>query len=66
MTLKGWRVVKPQHNQKNLAICVLVNIYSVSKISQELLYLQSWNFVHMTSMTSGIVGKKIEAMGPGP
>ena len=38
----------------------------VSKISQELLYLETWNFVHMTSMTSCIVGKKIRAMGPGP
>ena len=49
-----------------LAICVWVNIYFVSKISQELLYLQSLNFVHMTSMTSCIVGKKIGVMGPGP
>ena len=48
-----------------VAICVWVNIYFVSKISQ-LLYLESWNFVHMTSMTSGIVGKKIGAMEPGP
>ena len=40
----------------------------VSKISPELLYLETWNFVHMTSMTtcSCIVGKKIRAMGPGP
>ena len=37
----------------------------VSKISPELLYLETWNFVHMTSMTSCIVGKKIRAMGPG-
>ena len=49
-----------------LAICVWVNIYFVSKISQELLYLETWNLVHMISMTSCIVGKKIEAMGPGP
>ena len=38
----------------------------VSRIYQELLYLETWNFVHMTSMTSCIVGKKIKAMGPGP
>ena len=38
----------------------------MSKISQELLYLETLNFVHMTSMTSCIVGKKIRAMGPGP
>ena len=38
----------------------------MSKISQELLYLETLNFVHMTSMTSCIVGKKISAMGPGP
>ena len=38
----------------------------MSKISRELLYLQTWNFVHMTSKTSCIVGKKIRAMGPGP
>ena len=43
-----------------------VNIYFVSKISQELLYLETRNFVHMTSMTSCIVGKKIRAMGPRP
>ena len=49
-----------------LAICVWVNISFVSKISQELLYLESWNFVHMTSMTSCIVEKKIGVMGPGP
>ena len=48
-----------------LAICVWVNIYVVSKISQELLYLESWNLVHMTSMTSCIVGKKIGAVGSG-
>ena len=42
-----------------LPICVCVNIYFVSKISQELLYLETWNLVHMTSMTSCIVGKKI-------
>ena len=30
-----------------LAIYVWVNIYFVSKISQELLYLESWNLVHM-------------------
>ena len=33
---------------------------------RELLYLETWNFVHMTSMTSCIVEKKIRAMGPGP
>ena len=38
----------------------------VSKISPELLYLETWNFVHMASMTSCIVGKKIRAMGLGP
>ena len=37
----------------------------MSKISQELLYLESWNFVHMTNMTSYIVGKKIGAVGSG-
>ena len=37
----------------------------MSKISQELLYLESWNLVHMTSMTSCIVGKKIGAVGSG-
>ena len=46
-----------------LAICVWVNIYFVSKISQELLYLESWNLVHIISMTSCIVGKKIGAVG---
>ena len=51
-----------------LSVCVSqsVNIDFVSKISQELLYLETWNFVHMTSMTSCIVGKKIRDMGPGP
>ena len=38
----------------------------MSKISQELLYLETCNFVHMTSITSCIVEKKIRAMGPGP
>ena len=38
----------------------------MSKISQELLYLETRNFGHMTSMISCIVGKKIRAMGPGP
>ena len=47
------------------SVCLWVNIYFVSKISQELLYLESWNFVHMTSMTSCIVGKKIGAVGSG-
>ena len=47
-------------------VSLSVNIYFVSKISQELLYLETWNFVHMTSMTSCIVGKNIRAMGPGP
>ena len=36
----------------------------MSKISQELLYLESGNLVHKASMTS-IVGKKIGAMGSG-
>ena len=49
-----------------LPICLWVNIYFVSKISQELLYLETWNLVHMTSMISRIVRKKIGAMGPGP
>ena len=49
-----------------LTICVWVNIYFVLNISQELLYLECWNFVHMTSMTSCIVGKKIGVIGPGP
>ena len=40
--------------------------FTCVKDSQELLYLETWNFVHMTSMTSCIVGKKIRAMGPGP
>ena len=48
------------------SVCQSVNIYFVSKISQELLYLETWNFVHMTSMTRYIVGKIIRAMGPGP
>ena len=47
----------------SVSVCLRVNIYSVSKISQELLYLESWNLVHMTSMTSCIVGKKIGAVG---
>ena len=47
-----------------IKFCIFLNF--VSKISQELLYLQTWNFVHMTSMTSYIVGKKIRAMGSGP
>ena len=49
-----------------MSVSLSVNIYFVSKISQELLYVETWNFVHMTSMTSCIVGKKIRAMGPGP
>ena len=51
-----------------LYIVILICIYfvSVSKISPELLYLETWNFVHMTSMTSYYVGKKVRAMGPGP
>ena len=32
-------------------------------MSQEILYLESLNLVHMTSMTSCIVGKKIGALG---
>ena len=47
-----------------IKFCIFLNF--VSKISPELLYLETWNFVHMTSMTSRIVGKKIRAMGPGP
>ena len=50
----------------HLSVCLWVNIYFVSKNSQELLYLESWNFVHMTSVTSCIVGKTIGAVGPGP
>ena len=46
-----------------LSVC---DIYFVPKISQELLYLEFCNFVHITSMTSCIVGKKKEAVGPGP
>ena len=38
----------------------------MSKISPELLYPETLNFVHITSMTSCIVEKKIRAMGPGP
>ena len=38
----------------------------MSNISQKLLYLESLKFLHMTSMTSCIVGKKIGAVGPGP
>ena len=38
----------------------------MSKISQELLYLETWNLVHMTSITTCNVEKKIEAMEPGP
>ena len=32
----------------------------------QLLYLESLNLVHITSMTSCIVGKKIRAVGPDP
>ena len=49
-----------------LAICVWVNIYFLSKISQDLLYLESWNLVYMTNMTSCIVVKKKGAVGPCP
>ena len=49
-----------------VVLAILMVMAFVSKISQELLYLQTWNFVHMTSMTSCIVEKKIKAMGPGP
>ena len=38
----------------------------MSKVSQELLHLETGNKVHMTSMTSCIVGKEIGAMGPSP
>ena len=48
-----------------MSVCLCVNIYFVSKISQELLYLESWNLVHVTSMTSCIVGQKIGAVGSG-
>ena len=48
-----------------LPICMWVNIYFVSKISQELLHQESWNLVHMTNMTSCIVEKKIGAVGSG-
>ena len=41
-------------------------VNSVSKISHELLYLETCNFVYMTSMTSCVVGKKIRATCPGP
>ena len=41
-------------------------IYFLLKISQEILYLQTLTFVHMTSMTSCIVENKIRAIGPGP
>ena len=46
-----------------LCVSLSVNIYFMSKISQELLYLETWNFVNITSMTSFIVGKKIAAVG---
>ena len=49
-----------------LYFIILICIYFLLKISQEILYLQTSSFVHMTSMTSRIVGKKIRAMGPGP
>ena len=49
-----------------LYFVILICIYFVSKISYELLHLETCNFVHMTSMTSCIVGKKIRATGPGP
>ena len=49
-----------------LYIVILICIYFVSKISPELLYLETWNFVHMTSMTSCIVDNVIRAIGPGP
>ena len=49
-----------------LAIKFCIFLHFVSKISQELLYLEILNFVHMRSMTSCIVGKKIRAMETGP
>ena len=50
------------------SVCLSVYLltYILCQISQELLYLETWNFVHMTSMTSCIVRKKIRAMEPGP
>ena len=48
-----------------LAILMAMAFICVKDIS-ELLYLETWNCVHMTSMTSCIVGKKIMAMVPGP
>ena len=30
------------------------------------MYLETWSLVHMTSITSCIVGKKVGVMGPGP
>ena len=55
-----------EHMLTSWSSCVCINIYFVSKISQELLYLETWNLVHLTSMTSCIVGRKIGATGPGP
>ena len=49
-----------------LSVSLSVNTYFVSKISQELLYLETWNFVHMTSMTNCIVGKKQGPWGQVP
>ena len=47
-----------------LAILMAMAFICVKDIS--VTYLETWNFVHMTSMTSCIVGKKIRAMVPGP
>ena len=41
-----------------LFVCELTFIF-VSKISQVLLYLETWNLVHMTSKTICIVENKI-------
>ena len=48
-----------------LAILMAMAFICVKDISGTTL-LETWNFVHMTSMTSCIVGKKIRAMGPDP
>ena len=48
-----------------MSVSLSVNIHFVSKIPQELLYLETRNFAHMTSMTCCIVGKKIGAVGSG-
>ena len=55
----GWKELCPL-----LSCQFYVYIYFVSKVSQELLYLETLNLVQMTSMTSCIVEKKIGGMGP--